>query len=637
MSYTFQVQAGRPAGDPQRIMRRRDALENLLMGGSGGGPVYHPVEGIGRLGAALIRGLQYRRLNRQIDEGRSGAQESFRSVLGDMLAGGGGGGRREIPEENMPPGASVDVGGGNYADAAGMQIPEDWAPIRSGILPGESGGDYDALFGFSNRPGGKFADTKLTNMTVDQALAFANPRGPYGQWVKGQVGRVATPMGAYQVVGSTLESAKQGLGLTGNELMSPELQERIGKWIYNTQGIDAWEGYRGPRQGLPNQVSISAQPVQTASLDPTAGIPQQQPPAPAVMTSPAQQAAVAPQEPVQMAQAAPIQGQGGANPQAIFEALNNPWMPASQRQILGQLLMRQMPPTAQDQLQMDLQRQELENMRNMSPAERARLGLDERRFEFEQEQAEREANAPMMLGGTSRLVSPSGEILIPINPEAAQPLISNTTESSFAKEMGKNYAKKNQDIIDAGMNARMRIGTLQQMQQALQGAETGFGAETMLNLRRAGEAMGMDVGDLSDEEFIRATGNRIALELRNPSGGAGMPGAMSDKDREFLVSSVPGLSKTPAGNAKLIDYMMALEQRNMEVSELARQYRAANNGRIDDGFFQQLAQWSEANPMFEQSESALPQGVTEEDIEFTMQRHNMTREQVLQEFQRLNQ
>lgn len=122
-----------------------------------------------------------------------------------------------------------------------------WDEIKAGIFAGESGGDYNALFGFSNRPGGRFANTRLTDMTVDEAIQFADPNGPYAQWVKGQIGRVATPMGGFQVVGSTLKQAKDWAGLTGNELMTPELQDKLGQAILAKQGTGAWEGYRGPR------------------------------------------------------------------------------------------------------------------------------------------------------------------------------------------------------------------------------------------------------------------------------------------------------------------------------------------------------------------------------------------------------
>jgi hypothetical protein len=133
----------------------------------------------------------------------------------------------------------------------GLVPPEEWAPISNGIFAGESGGDWDALFAYSNRAGGPFEDVKLTEMTVDEALAFSDPSGPYGQWVAKNrpdpENGVATPMGAYQIVHTTLQAAKEGLGLTGDELMTPELQEKLGQWIYLEQGTGAWQGYRGPR------------------------------------------------------------------------------------------------------------------------------------------------------------------------------------------------------------------------------------------------------------------------------------------------------------------------------------------------------------------------------------------------------
>ncbi|RWR35004.1 hypothetical protein D2T29_00565 [Sinirhodobacter populi] len=129
----------------------------------------------------------------------------------------------------------------------GQDSPPNWAAIRGGIFAGESGGDFNALYGFSNRAGGPFANVRLTDMTIDQAIEFSAPSGPYARWVKGRIGRTATPMGAYQIVGTTLRDAKRKLGLTGDELFDEAMQERLGKWIYAQQGTGAWEGFRGPR------------------------------------------------------------------------------------------------------------------------------------------------------------------------------------------------------------------------------------------------------------------------------------------------------------------------------------------------------------------------------------------------------
>jgi hypothetical protein len=117
------------------------------------------------------------------------------------------------------------------------------ALAEKNIFPGESGGDYDALFGYANRPGGKFENVKLTDMTIGEVLAFTDPNGPYGQGVKSQIGRVATPTGAYQVVGTTLRGAVKGLGLDPNQKYDEATQDRIGQWIYETQGPGAWEAW----------------------------------------------------------------------------------------------------------------------------------------------------------------------------------------------------------------------------------------------------------------------------------------------------------------------------------------------------------------------------------------------------------
>ena len=139
----------------------------------------------------------------------------------------------------------------------------DFNTIKAGIFRGESGGDYNALFNYQNRPGGLFDDVKITDMTVDAALDFAQPRSGYGTYVKmaNPEGVVATPMGAYQVVGRTLRDAKRGLGLRGDEKMTPALQDRIGRYIYDTQGTGAWAGYKGPAYG-PANAKQEAAPMQ---------------------------------------------------------------------------------------------------------------------------------------------------------------------------------------------------------------------------------------------------------------------------------------------------------------------------------------------------------------------------------------
>lgn len=121
----------------------------------------------------------------------------------------------------------------------------NWDQIaQENIFPGESGGDYDAIFGYANRdPNSPFYGVRPSAMTVGQVVDFTQPSGAYGQSVKGQIGRVATPIGAYQVVGTTLRAAVDALGLDPNTPFDKNTQDMIGQWIYQNQGPEAWEAW----------------------------------------------------------------------------------------------------------------------------------------------------------------------------------------------------------------------------------------------------------------------------------------------------------------------------------------------------------------------------------------------------------
>ena len=120
----------------------------------------------------------------------------------------------------------------------------DWNTYKPTVLKQESGGDYNALYNFAQKPGRIFAGVQPTQMTINDLLKFANPSGAYGQYVKEtrpdkQFG-VATPLGAYGVVGSTLRDAVKGLGLTGDELFDQATQDKVAEWLYNNRGASTW-------------------------------------------------------------------------------------------------------------------------------------------------------------------------------------------------------------------------------------------------------------------------------------------------------------------------------------------------------------------------------------------------------------
>lgn len=119
----------------------------------------------------------------------------------------------------------------------------------------EGAGDYNTLFGHS-QSGGPFNGVQVSNMTIGEALDFASPNGAYGQWVRGQVGRVATPMGRFQIVGTTLRNAARDMGLSMDTPFNEDTQNAIFNHLARARvigksdsearrGLRAeWEGFR---------------------------------------------------------------------------------------------------------------------------------------------------------------------------------------------------------------------------------------------------------------------------------------------------------------------------------------------------------------------------------------------------------
>ncbi len=178
---------------------------------------------------------------------------------------------------------------------------------------------------------------------------------------------------------------------------------------------------------------------------------------------------------------------------------------------------------------------------------------------------------------------------IPLQDPAAQ-----KTDTLIGEGLGKRY----NEIQDAGFTANQKINKFSRLGGLLENLNTGKLAPAGYELSAYAKSLGMPVGEnLDNAQAAKAVANEIALELRNPSGGAGMPGAMSDADREYLRSMVSGLDKTPGGNKLLVEGMTKLAERDRDIARIAREYKK-KTGKFDDGFYDELQAFSEKNPLF---------------------------------------
>src|SRR6056297_2415383 len=91
----------------------------------------------------------------------------------------------------------------------------------------EGGGDYNTLFDHSQKGGKPFAGVQVSNMTIGQLLEFSSSGGEYGRWSKQRLGYLATPMGRYQIVGSTLRSTADAMGIPHDAQFTPQVQDAM--------------------------------------------------------------------------------------------------------------------------------------------------------------------------------------------------------------------------------------------------------------------------------------------------------------------------------------------------------------------------------------------------------------------------
>jgi len=88
----------------------------------------------------------------------------------------------------------------------------------------------------------------------------------------------------------------------------------------------------------------------------------------------------------------------------------------------------------------------------------------------------------------------------------------------------------------------------------------------------------------------------MALSARSTAQGGGMPGAMSDADRDFLVKMMPGIKNTPEGNRLMIKVMQRMEQFKIGYNTEMQNYLLDNGAR---GMPQHMSKWAKENSFFE--------------------------------------
>jgi hypothetical protein len=168
------------------------------------------------------------------------------------------------------------------------------------------------------------------------------------------------------------------------------------------------------------------------------------------------------------------------------------------------------------------------------------------------------------------------------------------------------------EIRGAARVAATEMASLTELERLLSQVNTGAFAETRINLGRAASFLGFSDGaEVSAAEAAASIANRLALALRNPAGGEGMPGAMSDADRNFLVSTIPSIQNSPNGWRQMIEIRRRLATAAQEQAEEAERFmREGGRSRDLPGH---MAEWARQRRLFAGMEARGGSAVSADD------------------------
>ncbi len=160
----------------------------------------------------------------------------------------------------------------------------------------------------------------------------------------------------------------------------------------------------------------------------------------------------------------------------------------------------------------------------------------------------------------------------------------------------------------AAQGARTAQPNLERLNTLISGLDTGKTKEITTDTKAWLKDLGVNLdafGVLDDTgraQAAKALGSQLALTLRNPANGGGLPGSMSNYEDKLLQSMSPSLVQTPEGNRILLDALRKQNQRTIELGRVANNWMRENGGKnlLNDpaGLHAVLDKYVEEHPLF---------------------------------------
>lgn len=177
-------------------------------------------------------------------------------------------------------------------------------------------------------------------------------------------------------------------------------------------------------------------------------------------------------------------------------------------------------------------------------------------------------------------------------------------ERAYSAKQGGNLAEQMDILQKSAIQATKDIGRFDQLGSLLGQIDTGKYKGTTTSLKAAAKSAGIDLeamgvkDDVAPAQAAIALSQQMALELRNPQTGAGMPGNLSNADRDFLVQMTAGVENDPKAWPILIDAFKQLRRRDQVWAKMARDYAKGHDGQLDYGFIDEVQKYADEHPLF---------------------------------------
>lgn len=253
------------------------------------------------------------------------------------------------------------------------------------------------------------------------------------------------------------------------------------------------------------------------------------------------------------------------------------------------------------------------------PVDAMKLDIEKQNAESQKRQAQAREEANRIRGANEPLQPP----MVPGGPPTPTPGYVEqkgaVTGAEAAAKVGPALLQHQGELVIkdlqgaqvAADHARTGIANLSRLGSLLDQVNTGKTQPTIQEFKATAKSLGVDlnalgVGDnVGVAQAAQALTGQLALQLRDPSAGGGMPGAMSDQDRKALYSMVAQIGNDPNGNKLMLDWQKKIYQRSVDVAKIVNDYgRSPEFLKDPTGVYAKVREYAEKNPLFDPEKDA---------------------------------